>query len=361
MGSSQQLQNRLDLLVRNGRVPGIQYVAVGTDGIVAEACAGVADIASTEAVSPTTTFMVSSVTKTLTAGAILQLHDRGKLHIEDPLIDYVEDHPYGDELRLRHLLNQTSGIPNPPPLKWLHLVREHGRFDEAGALRQILAENPRLRFPPGTRYRYSNLSYWLLGKVIERVSGVSYAQYMAQSVFAPLHVSDTELGCSIPNRDDHARGHLKKWSVLGLVMPWMTDRKFFSKTVAGRRRFKHLYMNGPAYGGLIGTARGLSSFLADQLGTTSVLFSSEARELFYSPQFDAKGRPIVTTPGWHRGRLGKAEYYGKPGGGPGYQSCIRLYRGREIATAWLANETAATEGPINAISDELDSTLAQLA
>ena len=128
----------------------------------------------------------------------------------------------------------------------------------------------------------------------------------------------------------------------------------FTTSAGGRRRFKPMLMNGPAYGGLIGTARAFGVFLQDQLRPASVLFGNETKRLFFSEQVDNSGRVMPTTLGWHRGKVGENPFFGKPGGGPGFQSNIRIYPDKGLASAWLANEMAVTEGAIDAVSDALD-------
>jgi D-alanyl-D-alanine carboxypeptidase len=340
--------------VENGTLPGIQYVVVSRNGTLLECCNGATDASTGAPVTPATTFMASSVTKTLTAAAILQLKDRGRLNLDSHLSSLFASHPYGGDLRIDHLLNQSSGVPNPVPLRWLHLADSHSDYDEETALALALKKHAKLRFEPGSKYAYSNLAYWLLGKVIENVSGLSYADYMRSNIFDALGIGSDELDCLIPDPGRHATGHLRRWSVLGYLMPFMMDTRFFAESAPGRRRFKSVYMNGPAYGGLIGTARAFSKFLQDQLQPESVLFGKATRELFYSKQTDSSGRLMETTLGWHRGDLNGTAYYGKPGGGPGFQSNMRLYPSKEIGTVWLANETAASEGPIHALTDQLD-------
>lgn len=345
----------LKQLVRTGKVPGIQYVVVGPEGIRYEACFGVMDVLSGRPVTPETTFMASSVTKTLTAAAILQLHDRHLLDINNSLSSYYSEQPFGDEVLIVQLLNQSSGVPNPMPLRWLHLVSNHDGFDEDDALQRVLARHAALRFKPGTRYAYSNLSYWLLGKVIERVSGVEYEKYMREHIFDRLGMSRESIAFVIPDKDHHACGHLKKWSAMGVLMPLMTDKDIYDKPASGRRRFKAVYMNGPAYGGMVGTARAFSLFLHDQLTKNTVLFSDAAKALYFSHQTDASGQAMETTLGWHLGSAGGIKFYGKPGGGPGYQSNIRIYPDKKIATVWLANETAVSESTIHALTNKFDS------
>jgi len=350
----QRADAHISHMLESGKLPGIQYVLVDAQDIRYEYCGGRRDVLSGAPVTAETTFLSSSTTKTLTAAAVLQLMDRSKLDLAASLSTYFPSHPYGEEIRISHLLNQTSGVPNPLPLKWLHLVEDHDNFDADSALQEVLEQHPRLRFIPGSRYAYSNLSYWLLGKVIEQVSGRPYGDSLRSNIMEPLGISNKELDVQIPDMDKHACGHLRSFSALGFLMPFMTDRKIFDEKAENRIRFRPVYMNGAPYGGLVGTARAFSKFLQDQLRPDSVLLEDRTKELFYAEQTDNRGHPIETTLGWHRGSLSGFEYYGKPGGGPGFQSNMRIYPAKGIATVWLANETGVSERPIHKLTDELD-------
>ncbi len=350
----QKVDKHLSQKLESGKIPGIQYVVVDSTGIKYEFSGGYMDVSSEHPVTSNTTFMSSSTTKIITAAAILKLANQKKIKLTESLSQYYPSHPYGFNIKIFHLLNQTSGIPNPMPLKWLHLVEDHGGFDEEKELKKILKQHFKLKFDTGTRYSYSNISYWLLGKIIEKVSGISYEEYMRQNILDPLGISKEELGFYISNIDNHACGHLRKFSTLGLLMPLMMDKKFLAKKSGNRIRFKPVYMNGAPYGGLIGTALGFSKFLQDQLQYDSILFNREMKRLFYADQTTSQGQTIETTLGWHRGELSDIKYYGKPGGGPGFQSNMRIYPSKDIATVWLANETAASEGPIHKLTDNLD-------
>jgi hypothetical protein len=134
----------------------------------------------------------------------------------------------------------------------------------------------------------------------------------------------------------------------------MVDKKLRGGTESGWFRLRPTYMNGPAYGGLIGTARGLARFLQDQLRLKPILFGADTKALFFSPQQNNYGQEIETTLGWHRGQVAGVLYYGKPGGGPGFRSNLRLYPDRSIATAWLVNETGISDEPCNKLADALD-------
>lgn len=354
MEKGEQLRSELDRLVSQGRITGLQYVVVDKQGIRFEYYGGLRDIGARLPVTAETTFMAASSTKALTAAAVLQLVQQGKVDLDKSLSAYYPHHPYGEQVTVRRLLNQSAGIPNPLPLRWLHTVEEHTNFDEEAALQAVLHKSRSLAFTPGEKYGYSNISYWLLGMVIRQASGQPYCDHMRTHVFEPLGIPQAELNCLIPDLARHARGYQRKYSLLGLFLYLAMDRRLLEGSEAGRFRLKPVYMNGPAYGGLNGTARAFGRFLQDQLRDDPVLLDSATRALFFSPQRNNRGQELVTTLGWHRGRVGDVPYYGKPGGGPGFHSNLRIYPSAGLATVWLANETAVSEAPINRFGDWLD-------
>lgn len=344
----------LDALVDDEREVGFQYVVVSERGVTFEYVGGRADAASGRLVEPATMFLTASTTKVLTAAAVLRLEERGLIDLEAPLSRYVPEHPYGSGVTIRQLLNQSSGVPNPIPVRWVHTVEEHARFDETRALESVLAENPELDFPPGERYAYSNLSYWLLGRVLESVAGRPYCETLRTEVLDPLDIAPSELDCEVRVLESFARGHQAKWSMLGLALPLMTDEAVWDDDAGKWARFRPLYMNGPAYGGVVGTARGYAKFLRDLLQPKSRLLGDEARRRFFSEQRSSSGEVLPTTLGWHRGNLDGIRYHGKPGGGPGFSGNLRIYPAQRVATVFLSNQMRVTEGEIQEVSDVLD-------
>ena len=83
---------------------------------------------------PSTTMMAYSMTMTFTAAAVLQLVEEGRLSLDDSVSRYLPSSPYDRSMKVRHLLSQTSGIPDPIPLRWAHLAGEHPSFNENLAL-----------------------------------------------------------------------------------------------------------------------------------------------------------------------------------------------------------------------------------
>src|SRR5215831_15525097 len=139
--------------------------------------------------TPTTKFRIGSITKQFTAASILLLEERGKLKTDDPVKKYMPDAPVAwDKITIFHLLTHTSGIPN------------FTGFPDY-ATRQLQAITPQqlvdwfrdkpLEFEPGTKWNYSNSGYVLLGYLIEKISGQSYADFVQQNIFTPLGMKDS--------------------------------------------------------------------------------------------------------------------------------------------------------------------------
>lgn len=340
-------------MASEGIVPGVQYLVARENSVEFEFHGGSSNLASGQKVTPETTFMCSSSTKAFTSSAVLQLVEQGKIHLNKSLSAYFPDHPYPPQLTIRTLLNHTGGVPNPVPLNWLHRVEDHAHFEEDRVLDVLLTRYRSLDFTPGSRYSYSNLGYWLLGKVVEHVSGMPYGQYVSRNILAPLEIPGQELSFAIPDHA-HARGYLAARSPWSMAVRFMLDKAFVGGVDRGRTWLRPVYMNGPSYGGLIGTTRGLVRFLQAQLRHASHVFSHRLKDFMFAPQTDHSGRVIPATLGWQRGRLGDAIWFGKPGGGPGYQSNLRIYPAAGFVTVCLINQAALTQEAVNRFTDGLD-------
>lgn len=139
--------------------------------------------------SPTTKFRIGSLTKQFTAAAILLLEEKGKLKITDTLKKYMTDVPSAwDAITIFNLLTHTSGIPNYTRFPEFSSITTSTKKPEE----QIeLFRNKPLDFQPGTNYAYNNSGYVLLGYLIEKISGISYQDFIAEHIFGPLGMTDS--------------------------------------------------------------------------------------------------------------------------------------------------------------------------
>jgi CubicO group peptidase (beta-lactamase class C family) len=330
----------LHALISASKTPGIQYVVVNATDVVFEYAGGWADVRRQTPVDAATTMMAYSMSKTITAVAALQLVEAGKVGLDDPVARYVDSFPYGASVTVRQLIAHTSGLPNPIPLRWVHPAPRHGSFDESAALAAVLHDHSRRAFEPGTRYAYSNIGYWLLGKVIERASGETFSAYVSRHILGPLDIASQELGYVVADPSHHATGYLEKYSLMNLAKGFLIDRNLIGDYSGGWLEIRSHYLNGPAFGGLVGTASGFGTFLQDQLRERSVLFNDATRHLFFAPQQTTRGTPVGMTLGWHIGDLNGTRFLYKEGGGGGFHSMMRVYPADGIGTVVMTNATA---------------------
>jgi len=138
-----------------------------------------------------TKFRIGSVSKQFTAAAIMQLQERGKLDINDPICQYLYDCPKTWQfITIKNLLNHTSGIVNFTTLSQASgnfLLLPHTHTEVVNTFRNIPLESK-----PGEIYNYNNSGYYLLGLIIEKASGINYPEYLRKNIFQPLGMNNTD-------------------------------------------------------------------------------------------------------------------------------------------------------------------------
>jgi CubicO group peptidase (beta-lactamase class C family) len=307
--------------VERGQTPGAQVAALSPQGRIAVANLGLADVLGARPVAADTTFNVYSVTKTLTALAVLQLVEAGRVGLEDRMSRHVGDLIANDRgATVRQTLAHRGGWPNPLPLAWVHLHDEDAGFDAGAWLRQVLRRHTGHPGPPGTHWRYSNLGYLLLGELAARASGMPYEQLVRRQIIGRLALRPWEhLSFDVPDVARHARGHVRRFGLLNPLLGVFLDR---GRYVAGHRgrwlQLHPFHLNGAAYGGLVANASGLARYLA-ALRAPTPLLDERLRTVLLGPP------PYSPALGWFEGRLGGQRYLAHAGGGLGYYAEIRLY------------------------------------
>jgi CubicO group peptidase (beta-lactamase class C family) len=180
-----------DTLEASGMV-GSSWAFVKDGVVVARETFGFADLETGRRVDEATIFHWASITKTLTGIAIMQLRDRGRLKLDDPILHYVPElrevhNPFGplESITLRHLLSHSSGFRNST---WPWGGGEPWHPHEPTRWEQLVAMMPytEILFPPGSRYAYSNPGIVFLGQVIERLSGEEWEVYVEKNILRPL-------------------------------------------------------------------------------------------------------------------------------------------------------------------------------
>lgn len=165
---------------------------------------GLADRAANRPPTADTSFRIGSVTKQFTAAAILKLEQEGKLRVEDTVAKHLPDYtgPARD-VTIHQLLTHTAGVPS---------FTDDPAYEQSknapATPAQLLARFAQLplAFPPGSKHAYSNSGYVLLGAIIERVSGTTYASYLRDQLFRPAGMTRTEVGDAV-GVTDRAEGY----------------------------------------------------------------------------------------------------------------------------------------------------------
>jgi CubicO group peptidase (beta-lactamase class C family) len=180
--------------------PGASVLVLRRGKVLYERAFGAANLEERIAATTGTNYRLASVTKQFTATAIMILAERKRLSYDSKLTDFFPDFPvYGNRINVRHLLTHTSGLAD---YEDLIPASETTPLRDRQVL-ELLARQHDTLFPPGSRFSYSNSGYALLALIVERASGVSFAEFLRKNIFVPLGMTGTvayEQGISIIKR-----------------------------------------------------------------------------------------------------------------------------------------------------------------
>ncbi len=176
---------------RDGTGPGATLGVVRGGVLALHESAGLASIEHGVPIGPETRFRIASVSKQFTCAAILLLAAEGRLSVEDPIHRHLPELPdFGAAITIDHLMHNTSGLRD-----MLELMRlggaDLGQPWAPSDLLDAIGRQRSLNFPPGSRFRYSNTGFLLLGRIIEAVSGEALADFLDRRIFTPLGMTRT--------------------------------------------------------------------------------------------------------------------------------------------------------------------------
>jgi D-alanyl-D-alanine carboxypeptidase len=273
--------------------------------------------------TPDTVYHIDSITKNFTSAAIVQLADQHQLNLDDPVEKYVpEIHAIAPAATVRSLMNHTSGIPDYSDLGRKSENIEAIAYTHQDFLAAIQGEKP--QFPPAQSWRYDNSGFYLLGMIIEKVSGETYATYMANHIFKPLGMSST-LYCDarslVKNR---AAGYDRSKSGLVNAKPstWITP---FSG------------------GGLCSTVSDLVTW--QRALNQGQVVSAAGLALMRTPTVLSDGTKLDYGLGTRLGDLQGHRLFGHTGGGGGFNNVLEYYPDDDLTIVVLTN----SETPVSAL------------
>jgi CubicO group peptidase (beta-lactamase class C family) len=346
--SAEMLERLIQEKIETNGVPGLSVAVVKEDRVVWERGFGFADFATSAPATPSTSYLWFSMTKIVTATAVMRLAEGGKLDLDAPADEYFRGLKVVSQpipVTVRHLLNHSSGLANPLPIRW---VRPAGTpaSDHRAFVGRLLARNRRLRFAPGERASYSNLGYLVLGEVVSEVAGKGYEEYVREEILAPLAMERT--GFSYPEQpveNDAATGYQPLWKPLTPLL-----RAALPRGVVGQRQgryvaFNPFYVKGPAYGGLVGGVDEAARFIllhlngGESFGTRLLSEESVAEMRRIVPIGGKRDYGL----GWFRSRDAKDRrpaFVEHLGGGAGFWNVMRIYPEESLGVVVMGNTTS---------------------
>ena len=330
--------------VKKNRTPSVQYAIFDTERIIRRYTYGYADFENKKEATENTTYNAYSVTKTFTALAILQLAEQNKLRLDGALREYLPDIPYGPEITVKQVLSHSAGIPNPIPLNWIHLKNDHKTFDRNKFFMDIINKNNKVRSNPNEKFAYSNLGYVILGQLIEKISGVTYEDYIQDNIIKKLRIPVNDIGFEINDTTRHATGYHKKISFSNLLLGFLIDKsKYMSGTGNKWTSFKSFYVNGTSYGGLIGAPDAFIRYIRELLTPDNNLITKDSWNNLFTENFTAGNKPTGMCLSWFKGQLKGNVYFTHAGGGGGYYCEIRIYPDLGLGSVIFFNRTGMTD------------------
>lgn len=336
------LNEFLESQVQHGQTPSVQYAFFDTDSTIHTFRHGWSDVGKAEPINAAAQYHLFSVTKTFTALAVLQLAQAGKVELGSPASKYLPSFPYPKEITVDQLLRHTAGLPNPIPLKWIHTEQEHAGFNEDERFARIFNDHKDLDFPPGTKFKYSNLGYVLLGQLVEKVSGQPLEEYISENIVQKCGASEEQLGFTI-DTTQQAIGYHKYWSFSRVLLSLLIDtRKYMGNKEGAWKPFKSFYNDGKAYGGMFGTMDGLILYAQALLKADSPLLQDSYKSILFA-EGSAGGKPTGMSMSWFTGKLKGNRYVAHAGGGGGYYVELRIYPDLGVGSVILYNRSGMTD------------------
>jgi CubicO group peptidase (beta-lactamase class C family) len=201
--------------------PGVAVLVARDGKVLFSSGFGMADLSHDVPITPTTKFRIGSITKQFAAAAILKLQEDGKLNVTDELSKFFPDFPRGDEVTIHHLLTHSSGIKSFTSKSDFYATVASSATSQE--MIDSFKSDP-FDFNPGEKFAYNNSGYFLLGAIVEKVSGQSFNDYLRDTFFEPLGMHDTGVHTSTALLKHEATGYGFEGGKVTKAIDWDMSR-----------------------------------------------------------------------------------------------------------------------------------------
>ena len=317
-----KLEAALESTMANSKAPGA-ITGIWTPEGTWVVARGEANVEAGVPMKTTDLMRIGSITKTFTATLVLQLVDDGKLSLDDKLDKYVPDFPNSDRITIRQLLTHTSGIPSWDEDDELReeIFSHPGEGWTVEKMVQIVGEQP-LLFEPGTDYSYSNVGYFLVGRVIEKVTGNSVESEIEKRIAGPLGLENTFLPGGPEFEGDTVHGYEEE------------DGKVVDTTGTEATRVVNYDLAYTA-GGMVSTLEDLKVW-AKALATSELLSEEMHREQLPADLEESPGSPVKS--GYGMGVGQQDVWIGHSGAIAGFNANMGYYPDKDATIVTFFNK-----------------------
>jgi len=310
--------------MHNRHIPGVSLAVVRDGQIIKARGYGFANVELNAPATKATVYEIGSNTKQFTATAIMMLVEQGKVRLDDGIRKYFPEAPEAwNPITIRHLLSHTSGIQNHVAVPgYLRVFKTNILFETTPArdeLLQMFFKLP-LEFRPGETWAYDNTGYYLLGIIIEKVSGESYWQFMDQHIFKPLGMTATRNTDPQPIVPNRASGY-----------EWVNDRFENRPVLAPFIAF--------SAGSILSTVEDMARW--DAALYTEKLLKKSSLEQMWTPTVANEGvlAPFNYGFGWFIDTYHGHRIVQHSGGTPGFSSTIYRFLDDRLTVIILTNHS----------------------
>ena len=349
-----ELDHYLEKLTNSGFPPGLSLVVIKNDSIIYSKSFGWADRPRNILATPETVYHWWSITKVATAIAILQLEEQGKLSIDDPVINYLPffqvKHPSekNTQIKIRNLLNHGSGLPDPgyQIVRWIHHEGEP-HWNQTELLKKVLPDYSTLEFEPGETMKYSNIGYMVLGSIIEKVTGLSYEDYIRHNILEPLKMEHTDFIYTKEMEPYEAAGSHPLFDLATPMMPFIAGS--FIREIKGNHVWiKRVYTDQTAPSGLIGpvtdAAKLVKAYLNDgKLDGQQILSEQSVFKMTYENYQEETGKEhscyFRRGIAWEVYKDNNRLILQQKGGGVGFNTVMQIHPENNLGFVLFSNNT----------------------
>ena len=354
VGSISEFESYLEKVVESGTPPGMSLAVVKNDSVVYSKGFGWADEPREIHATANTAYHWWSCTKIATAIAILQLREKGRLSLHDRVVQYLPffevQYPSDSSkpVTILNLLNHTSGLPDPSGLTFIRWIHHDGEppVSQTDFLKKVLPDYSRLKFEPGDRAEYSNIGYMVLGALIEKITGITYEDYIRQNILQPLGMTHTDFVYTKAMESDEAAGAHPTFTLMTALLPILAV-SYIREVDWHHLWMERVYTDQTPSTGLIGPVTDAAKLIAaylngGELNGQRMLSRLSISTMTYDNRVQIGAQDSLSSHDqgmcWQVYRKSGRWVLTHDGGGPGFRTKIQLYPDEHLGFILFAND-----------------------